>query len=680
MKCFPSRRAVLLLAALAAAPLSGGCRIFAGYDSARSDGSQTKDGGLDGPRREGGIPIDGPRDEALDGAQDGAVDGHVSDDAPAWLDSGSGDAGPPPIAGACSPGGWCWENQRPTGNDLTAVAGLAAGAYLVVGDAATILHFDGTTWSTIARPAFATGRPKLTAIWATSLQDFAVAGANGTVWVRDNGAWSDRSFVPLGNITGLWSGAGQLWVSSDVGLYHLPALMGSWQTKQSVALRGLWAASPTEGVAIGGEQVYRFDGTSFSCSSGALDCKTGATTKKLQGIWGFSASEIYAGSVDGCIYEITKTACTAVWRGEPTYAQFSALWGSTPQDIVAVGGLTRGHYNGSAWTWDPAFAEGMAGIGGHVSSPAHALGASSRGRLFGFAATSGWRKVNEDVSASWLQSVAELGGELWAAGGELRRRDAQGHWKGLAGPGGGQVIAMGGTGPQAAWLLRAPASSAGPGSLVHGRPGLFQTVTTLPSSFDPQSLYVDASGVAWVAGHDSAQASTRARLFKLGGPTANPSEIGIDVNVSLPGRVQGLWVRPNGDLFLVTDGGSLAARIGVDWDSVNSGAFHALWADDTVAVAVGRSGSQGWTAVHQNGGWNIQNQPGLPLNGVYGGGTPRRIYAVGDAGLIFGYEATGWKAQESGVAGNLSGVTFAKDGAAYVVGNEGKILRHAPGP
>lgn len=641
----PTSPAFLLIAALAAAPLSGGCRLFAGYD---------------GPRREGGI----------------SSDGH---DAPAWLEGGSADAlGPAPLAGACSAGGWCWENQRPTGNDLTAVAGLAQGAYLVVGAAATILHFDGTTWSTMARPAFATERPKLTAIWATSLQDFAVAGEGGTVWVREKGVWSDASFSPLGNITGLWSGAGQLWVSSDTGLYHLPSVTGSWQTKQSIALSGLWAASNNEGAAIGGEKVYRFTGASFTCSSGTLGCKTEPTTKKLQGIWGFSANQIYAGSVDGCIYEITKTTCTAVWRGDPAAAQFAGLWGSTPQDLVAVGPFTRGHYDGTTWTWDQSFTSGIAGVGGHASSPSIALGVSSRGRLYGYG-PSGWRKANEDVSASWLQSVAELGGELWAAGAELRRRDAQGRWEALAGPGGGQIIAMGGTGPQAAWLLRAPSSTGQLGTLVYGRPGLFQSVTTLPSTFDPQSLFVDAQGVAWIAGHDSQQAPTRARLFKLKGPTAAPNETPLDIAISFPGRVQGLWVRSNGDLFLATDGGRLATRIGTTWDSTSAGAFHALWADDTLAVAVGRSGSQGWTAVHQ-ASWTISNHPGLPLNGVFAGGAPRRIYAVGNSGVILSYENGGWTARESGVAGNLFGITFAKDGAAYVVGNEGAILRRAPAP
>lgn len=342
-----------------------------------------------------------------------------------------------------------------------------------------------------------------------------------------------------------------------------------------------------------------------------------------------------------------------------------------------MGGMTRGHYDGTSWTWDTIFAEGMGGIGGHVSSPGKALGVSSRGRLFGFSLTSGWRKVNEELGNAWLQSVAELGGVLWAGGPELRQRDAQGRWQPIAGPGGGQIIAMGGTGPQSAWLLRATAAGGSTNSLLYGGPGAFQVVTTLPSTFDPQSLYVDATGRAWVAGHDSAQDPNQARLFALAGPASAPAETPLDANTSFAGRVQGLWVRTNGDLFLATDTGSLVARVGVDWESVSYGAYQALWANDTLAVAVGHSSTQGWTAVHQ-ADWTIFNHPDKLLDGVYGGGTPTRIYAVGQGGVILAYENGSWLTQESGVAGNLFGVTFAQDGTAYAVGNEGAILRHAP--
>ena len=619
------RRAATLCAVIVIASSAGGCRLFAGYDSAQPDGGWVKDGALDQRLPEEGTdPRD--RDGGRDGATDAPQDGNALPDT-VIFEGGSADAALPPVTGACSTGGWCWENQRPTGNDLTAVAGLPAGGYLVVGEAATILHFDGAQWTSIPRP-INTQRQNLTAIWATSLQDFAVAGEGGTVWVRENGVWTDVSSSSLGNITGIWSGTGHLWVSSSAGLYHHGG--SAWTTKvKNVALAALWAASATEGFAVVDDQVYRFSGATFACSNGGLAC---GTNKQLQTVWGLSANQIYAGSVDGCIYEITQTTCKAIWKGQPNFAQVLGLWGSGPQDMVAVGFKTRGHFNGTVWTWDQSFAEAMGGVGGHVSRPGYALGAGSRGRLYGYGPLGGWRRVNEDLSATWLQSVAELGGELWAGGGELRRRDTQGRWQPLAGPGNGQIIAMGGTGPNAAWLLRAPSSTGQIGTLLYGHPGSFQSVATLPTSFDPQSLFIDANGVAWTAGHDSQQPTTRARLFKLNGPTATPSEISVDSAITFSGRVQGLWVRTNGDLFLVTDGGTLATRTaGFLWKSKKSGAYHALWADDTLAVAVGRSGTQGWAAVHDGAGWTTKNILGMPLNDVFGGGNPRRIYAVGDA-------------------------------------------------
>jgi hypothetical protein len=46
--------------------------------------------------------------------------------------------------------GWDWQNPLPQGNDLSAVWGSSATDVFAVGDAGTIFHYDGSTWSPMA--------------------------------------------------------------------------------------------------------------------------------------------------------------------------------------------------------------------------------------------------------------------------------------------------------------------------------------------------------------------------------------------------------------------------------------------------------------------------------------------------------------------------------------------------
>ena len=45
--------------------------------------------------------------------------------------------------------GWEWQNPLPQGNTLRAVWGSSATDVFAVGDAGTIVHYDGTTWSSM---------------------------------------------------------------------------------------------------------------------------------------------------------------------------------------------------------------------------------------------------------------------------------------------------------------------------------------------------------------------------------------------------------------------------------------------------------------------------------------------------------------------------------------------------
>ncbi|HEU5056024.1 MAG TPA: hypothetical protein VFU21_05845, partial [Kofleriaceae bacterium] len=60
-------------------------------------------------------------------------------------DAGAGDIDPAP--GQLCSGGWCWESPTPQGNDLGAVWSFGPSDLWAAGSDATVIHWDGATWS-----------------------------------------------------------------------------------------------------------------------------------------------------------------------------------------------------------------------------------------------------------------------------------------------------------------------------------------------------------------------------------------------------------------------------------------------------------------------------------------------------------------------------------------------------
>src|SRR5215813_1568126 len=50
----------------------------------------------------------------------------------------------------CSGDDWCWRNPLPQGNPLDGVRGSGASDVWAVGEAGTILHWDGSAWTSVS--------------------------------------------------------------------------------------------------------------------------------------------------------------------------------------------------------------------------------------------------------------------------------------------------------------------------------------------------------------------------------------------------------------------------------------------------------------------------------------------------------------------------------------------------
>ena len=102
--------------------------------------------------------------------------------APADLSfTGSTDQGPPGQTKICSVDGWCWENPLPQGNTLTGVWGTSASNAWAVGQAGTILKWNGSAWA--AQPSGTT--QDLNGIWGVDANNVWAVGAGGIILKGD---------------------------------------------------------------------------------------------------------------------------------------------------------------------------------------------------------------------------------------------------------------------------------------------------------------------------------------------------------------------------------------------------------------------------------------------------------------------------------------------------------------
>jgi hypothetical protein len=81
-----------------------------------------------------------------------------------------------PAPATCSVDNWCWRNPLPQGNRLMGVWGSGASDVWAVGDSGTILHWNGSAWSSATSGTANT----LTGVWGSASNAWAV-GRSGTI-------------------------------------------------------------------------------------------------------------------------------------------------------------------------------------------------------------------------------------------------------------------------------------------------------------------------------------------------------------------------------------------------------------------------------------------------------------------------------------------------------------------
>ena len=140
--------------------------------------------------------------------------------------------------GLTDEGAWCPVAGLPTTQDLFAVWGSSAGDVWVVGNAGTILRWNGSAWASVSGG----GTRVLRGVFAASPTAAWAVGDAAAILAWDGSAWSPESAGVTGVLRDVWGvSAGEVWAVGDGGRIlrrtsgavhrverHDPDLPGAW--------------------------------------------------------------------------------------------------------------------------------------------------------------------------------------------------------------------------------------------------------------------------------------------------------------------------------------------------------------------------------------------------------------------------------------------------------------------
>lgn len=292
--------------------------------------------------------------------------------------------------------GWQWARELPdTSGVLTAVWGSGETDVFAVGFQVPatawfeplILHYDGSSWSRMQAPR--SFDQALTDIWGSSEADVFAVGNLGLIGHYDGRTWSRMA-------TSAPPGAcfARIWGSSRSDVYAVGAARcDPWG----------WDA-PAEPL------VLHYDGSDWGVVS--LPLPSLAVLPGLQGVWGSSASDVYAVGNDLILhYDGKDWSRTELATG---VAPLLEVWGSSGNDVFAVGswGVIL-HYDGQSWSEMPApggWGGSLTGIWGTSRTDVFAVGAG-RGLMHYDGTSWGTAELGPEVTDIWT-----MGGNAFAVG------------------------------------------------------------------------------------------------------------------------------------------------------------------------------------------------------------------------------------------------------------------------
>jgi hypothetical protein len=484
----------------------------------------------------------------------------------------------------CSADGWCWAHELPTGLAATSLWGTSADDVWAALDGGTILHWDGAGWS----------------------GDMGVVIASGGRWRLHGTSWED-----------IWA------VSDKGGIVHFNG--EQWCAVMSgtdLALRGIWAISPSDAWAVGGGHA----GDDFTPVGPVVSLH-----------W------------DGQAWKAIDLKVDSAYGGPGDRIDVYDVWASRSDDVWVVG---------------TGFLYALPGVA-HPGYIAHWDGLSWR--TFPPAADSGY-ELRRSACAIWGSAASDI----WAGGqfllddpaGVMLQRETAAHWDGTtwtitADP---EACLLSGTSARDVWGLQS-------NQLIHWNGSSWAPV---PASKKPDLPWFSA---LWASGPNDVWVGVAG-----GGIVARWNGSSWQRPLPAPSDLGAVWTASPSDAWAVGNGGTTLHFDGSTWTDVSSTVTTALHAVSGVdGTDVWAAGDSGVILRSRGSGWNAVTLPsnvtqGRTLNlGAISARAQDDVWVVSNGDQAFlRWNGAAWSASTFPSAAGGSVAAIAADGAldAWAVGTD----------
>jgi len=257
---------------------------------------------------------------------------------------------------------------------LSSVWGSGPNDVWAVGDG-SVMHFDGTEWSSVWVEG--TCGSGFSSVWGSGPTDLWGVGGGGTIARWNGKAWTPLASGTTANLTSVWgSGPDDVWfvgqgdetwqAGTGVTLHWDGTALSNAGSNISFAAVGgsgpsdVWAVGAAGAILHHAGAVSVVDGGAPEAAGFAdpgSDCsadgwcwswrtQTPDAFRNIAGIWGASPSDIWAGGGIGILH-----FDGVGWSKVPTASANivpRAVWGSSASDVWAVGNGVL-HFDGTSW-------------------------------------------------------------------------------------------------------------------------------------------------------------------------------------------------------------------------------------------------------------------------------------------------------------------------------------------
>jgi cysteine-rich repeat protein len=317
--------------------------------------------------------------------------------------------------------GVAWSSLGFPGTGMRAIAGDGDRIY-VVGDGGAAWSYDALGWHALATGTTA----DLSDVYAAGGLVVAV-GAAGTILQGDGTGWTPSRTATTANLRAVWGGAtdgffavgergtllfydGQVWRPMALGR----GVTGS-PDQTFITIKGV------DGQAIGvvgTEDLVSYEGAAWSPAAVP-------TIETLSALWGTSSDDVFAVGRNGTILHHDGLIWTA--EASPTSVDLYAVSGTSATDVYAAGDeLTLLHFDGASWS--VVRTGPIGGVDGVFRAlfvdPSGDVVAGGTLGVFNNVAVSPFRTSPNDARALWGTSATQL----WAAGATGIQYYSGNHW------------------------------------------------------------------------------------------------------------------------------------------------------------------------------------------------------------------------------------------------------------